>query len=119
MEVLLEVRKLKNKNITTSILNEIVKLCKKNGLSILQSGDTIKVVKEWYKMKILEDYINRNKENEFYCEVIMKYSSMTEEVRKLAKLINEAHKKAFSVEDGYKTAYIAESDSTTFRTIEG
>ena len=45
MEVLLEVRKLKNKNVTMNILNEIVKLCKKNGLSILQNGDTMKVVK--------------------------------------------------------------------------
>ena len=46
MEVLLEVRKLKNKNVTMNILNEIVKLCKKNGLSILQNGDIMKVVKE-------------------------------------------------------------------------
>ena len=46
MEVLLEVRKLKNKSITMKVLNEIIKIVKNNKLSILHSGDTMKIVKE-------------------------------------------------------------------------
>jgi len=46
VETLIEIKKVRNKSITLEILGEILKLCKKYKVGILQSGDTIKIVKE-------------------------------------------------------------------------
>ena len=48
-------------------------------------------------MRIFEDYLNRDeKENDFYCEVILKYSYITEEIKQLIEQIDKAHKQCFS-----------------------
>ena len=67
-------------------------------------------------MKILEDYINRQKKKDFYCEVNMSFAYMTKEVEKLIELIDEAHREVFP--DDYKTYVVVESDNASFRTIE-
>ena len=68
-------------------------------------------------MRIFEDYLNRSKkENDFYCEVILKYSYITEEIKHLIEQIDKAHKQCFS--NKYKTYKLEESNNTQFKTIE-
>ena len=68
-------------------------------------------------MRIFEDYLNRDeKENDFYCEVILKYSYITKEIKQLIEQIDKAHKQCFS--NKYKTYKLEESNNTQFKTIE-
>ena len=68
-------------------------------------------------MKIFEEYLNRGKEeSNFYCEVILKYSYITEEIKHLIEQIDKSHKQCFS--NKYKTYKLEESNNTQFKTIE-